>query len=76
MTNCRVDDGLVRELTALNAKLNTLSPSWERDAEKRNEIEEQRETLRVELKDHRKKGHDGRKCPAFDPRFYAATASR
>lgn len=49
MTTCRVDDDLVRELTELNSKLNTLSPGWERDEGKRNEIEEHREVLRIAL---------------------------
>lgn len=68
MKKCRVQDNLVREITALNNSLNTLSPTWIHDEQAREEIEERRQTLRVEIKQHRTKGHEGKKCPAFDPR--------
>ena len=51
---CRVDGDLVRELTALG---------WERDSNKRNEIEERLEVLLIAIKQHRRKGHDSGRCP-------------
>lgn len=65
METCRIDVDLVRELAALSNKLNTLSPTWVRSAEEREEIQQRREVLQVEIKQHRKKGHDGKPCPAF-----------
>ena len=65
MKTCRVEDNLVRELAVLSNKLNTLSPNWVRDELERELIQERRETLQVEIKRHRKKGHDGKGCPSF-----------
>ena len=61
---CKVKDDLVNQLISLNSKLNTLSPSSLRSEQARNEVQEQREVVYVELKRHRKKGHDGKPCPA------------
>jgi len=66
--SCRVQAGLISEITALNSKLNALSPHWVRSEQERDEIQKHRETLQVELKRHRAKGHDGNRCPSFDPR--------
>lgn len=63
---CRVQADLVNQLTSLNGKLNTLSPHWVRSQKERDEIHKQRETLQVELKQHRTKGHNGKRCPSFD----------
>ncbi len=68
MKTCRVDDNLVRELSALSNKLNTLSPAWVRSEEEREEIQHQRETLQAEIKHHRSKGHEGKPCPSFNLR--------
>lgn len=65
---CEVQDDLISELTALSNKLNTLSPNWVHDEQKRMKIQERRETLQVEIKQHRAKGHDGKPCPFFEPR--------
>src|SRR5215471_13141527 len=67
-TKCHIHDGLVQELSILNSKLNSLSPHWVRSEQAREEVQEQRETLQAELKEHRRKGHDGKRCPSFDPR--------
>jgi hypothetical protein len=66
MKTCRVDENLVRELTTLSNKLNMLSPTWVRSEEERKEIQERREMLQAEIKQHRLKGHDGKRCPSFD----------
>jgi len=73
---CRVQADLVSELSALNGKLNTLSPHWVRSDKERDEIHKQRETLQAELKQHRAKGHDGKRCPSFDLRVAPVPASR
>lgn len=62
--NCHVKDALVNQLIALNNKLNLLSPRLVRSEEERAEIELQRESLFIDLKRHRSKGHDGKPCPA------------
>jgi len=72
---CRVQADLVSELSALNGKLNTLSPHWVRSDKERDEIQKQRETLQAELKQHRAKGHDGKRCPSFDPRAITLSAA-
>jgi hypothetical protein len=59
-----VKDDLVNQLIALNSKLNTLSPSLLRSEQARAEVQERRESLYLEIKLHRKKGHDGKPCPA------------
>lgn len=65
MKTCPIEDNLVRKLATLSDKLNTLSPRWVRSEEAREEIQQQRETLQVEIKQHRSKGHDGQRCPSF-----------
>jgi len=65
---CHIEDHLVRELSTLNEKLNTLSPGWVRSEEAREEIQKRRETLQTEIKHHRSKGHDGKRCPSFNLR--------
>jgi hypothetical protein len=62
--NCKVKDDLVNQLIALNGKLNTLSPGLLRGEQARAEVQEKRESLYVEIKLHRKKGHEGKPCPA------------
>jgi len=54
----------VKQLIALNSKLNLLSPDLVQSAEEREEVEQQRGTLCADLKRHRSKGHDGKPCPA------------
>jgi hypothetical protein len=61
---CKVKDGLVNQLIALNDKLNTLSPSLLHSEQARAEVQERRESLYVEIKRHRAKGHEGKPCPA------------
>ena len=61
---CKVKDDLVNQLIALNNKLNTLSPSFLHSQQARAEVQERRETLYVEIKQHRTKGHEGKPCPA------------
>jgi hypothetical protein len=61
---CNVKDDLVNLLTALNDKLNTLSPSWLHSEQARAEVQERRESLYIEIKQHRAKGHEGKPCPA------------
>jgi hypothetical protein len=61
---CDVKDDLVNLLIALNNKLNTLSPAWLHSEQARAEVQERRESLYVEIKQHRAKGHEGRPCPA------------
>ncbi len=73
---CRIQDDLVSELTALSSKLNTPRPNWVRSEQAREEIQQRRETLQIELKQHRKKGHDGNRCPWFNPRPYSLSAAR
>jgi hypothetical protein len=61
---CKVKDALVNQLIVLNNKLNTLSPSSLHSEQARAEVQERRESLYVEIKRHREKGHDGKPCPA------------
>lgn len=61
---CKVKDDLVNRLIALNNKVNTLSPTFLPGQDARAEVQERRETLYVEIKRHRAKGHDGKPCPA------------
>ncbi len=61
---CKVKDDLVNQLIALNGKLNTLSPGLLHSEQARAEVQEKRETLYIEIKLHRKKGHEGKPCPA------------
>jgi hypothetical protein len=62
--HCQVKDDLVNQLIALNNKLNTLSPALLRSEQAREEVQQQRENLYVEIKRHRAKGHQGKPCPA------------
>lgn len=61
---CKVKDDLVNQLIALNSKLNTLSPDLLRSEQERAKVQEKREVLYLEIKLHRKKGHEGKPCPA------------
>jgi hypothetical protein len=61
---CKVKDHLVNQLIALNNKLNTLSPALLHRQQARAEVQERRESLYVEIKRHRAKGHEGKPCPA------------
>lgn len=61
---CHVKDDLVNQLIALNDKLNTLSPALLHSEQAREEVQQQRENLYVEIKRHRVKGHQGKPCPA------------
>ena len=61
---CQVKDDLVNQLIALNNKLNTLSPALLHSEQAREEVQQQRENLYVEIKRHRAKGHGGKPCPA------------
>jgi hypothetical protein len=60
---CQVKDDLVNQLIALNDKLNTLSPGLLHSEQAREEVQQQRENLYVEIKRHRAKGHQGKPCP-------------
>jgi hypothetical protein len=62
--NCRVKDELVNQLTALNDKLNILSPDLVHGEEERADVQQRREVLYAEIKRHRAKGHEGKPCPA------------
>ena len=62
--NCQVKDELVSQLVALNNKLNLLSPDLIHGDEERAEVQQQRENLYAEIKQHRAKGHQGKPCPA------------
>jgi len=64
LMNCQVKDELVSRLTALNSKLNLLSPDLVHGDEERAEVQQRRESLYAEIKHHRPKGHDGKPCPA------------
>jgi len=61
---CKVKDDLVNQLIALNNKLNTLSTAFLHSQQARAEVQERRETLYVDLKRQRAKGHKGKSCPA------------
>jgi hypothetical protein len=61
---CKVKDDLVNEIIGLNSKLNTLSPTFLHSQQGRAAVQERRESLYVEIKRHRAKGHEGRPCPA------------
>jgi len=72
---CKVKDDLVRQLIALNNKLNTLSTSFVHSKQARAEVQERRETLHIEIKRHKAKGHEGKPCPAdqrlpYRPKVY------
>jgi hypothetical protein len=61
---CKVKDDLVNQVIALNSNLNTLSPAFLHGEQARAEVQERRETLYIEIKRHRAKGHEGKPCPA------------
>jgi hypothetical protein len=63
---CKVKDGLVNRLIALNNKVNTLSPALLSSEQARAAVQERRQELYVELKRHRAKGHSGKSCPAIE----------
>ena len=63
-SKCKLKDDLVNQLIGLNNKLNTLSPAWLHSQQARAVVQERRESLYVELKRHRAKGHEGKPCPA------------
>jgi hypothetical protein len=69
---CNVKDDLVNQLIALNNKLNTLSPALLHSEQARAEVQERRESLYVEIKQHRAKGHEGKPCPAAQRLPYRA----
>ena len=69
---CDVKDDLVNLLIALNNKLNTLSPAWLHSEQARAEVQERRESLYVEIKRHRAKGHEGKPCPAVQRQTYSS----
>ena len=64
LMNCQVKDELVRQLIALNNKLNLLSPDLVYGDEERAEVQKRRESLYAEIKHHKAKGHEGKPCPA------------
>jgi hypothetical protein len=68
---CKVKDDLVNQLIALNNKLNTLSTAFLRSQQARAEVQERRETLYVDIKRHRAKGHEGKPCPAAQRLLYS-----
>ena len=51
-------------IIGLNNKLNLLSPDRVSEHGQLVEIEERRQVLLVEMRNHRRKGHSGRPCPA------------
>jgi len=69
---CNVKDDLVNQLIALNNKLNTLSPALLHSEQARAEVQERRESLYVEIKRHRAKGHKGKPCPAVQRLPYSS----
>jgi hypothetical protein len=70
---CKVKDDLVNQLIALNNKLNTLSPDLLHSEQARAEVQERRESLYVEIKQHRAKGHEGKPCPAAQRLPYSSS---
>jgi hypothetical protein len=69
---CKVKDGLVNQLIALNNKVNTLSPALLHSEQARAAVQERRQELYAEIKLHRARGHNGKPCPA---RLYHAGPS-
>ena len=61
---CKAHAEMMDALVALNNKLNLLSPNRVSGREQVERVSERREELLVEIKHHRKKGHDGRPCPS------------
>ena len=70
---CKVKDDLVNQLITLNNKLNTLSPDSLHSEQARAEVQERRESLYVEIKQHRAKGHEGKPCPAAQRLPYSSS---
>ena len=66
---CKVKDALVAQMNVLNGKLTALGPSSFRDDQARAGIQQKRESLHAEIEMHRKKGHDGKACPAVRHSF-------
>jgi hypothetical protein len=64
LMGCHVKDELVKQLIALNSKLDLLSPHLVHGEEERAEVQQRRESLYAEIKHHRAKGHEGKPCPA------------
>lgn len=69
MKICRIEEKLIREISAMNGQLNSLSPAWVRNEDKRLLIQSKRDELSVELRHHHAKGHEGARCPAFAGRL-------
>lgn len=67
----KVKDALVNRLITLNDKLNSLSPAFLHSQGDRAEVQLLRETLHVEIKRHKAKGHDGKPCPAVKHLSYS-----
>ena len=70
---CNVKDDLVKQLIVLSNKLNTLSPALLLSEHARAEVQERRESLYIEIKRHRAKGHEGKPCPAAQRLPYRST---
>jgi len=56
LTHCQGKDELVRQLVALNNKLNLLSPDLVHGDEERADLRQRRESLYAQIKHHRAKG--------------------
>jgi hypothetical protein len=69
---CKVKDALVNQLIVLSSKLDTLSPALLHSEQARAEVQESRESLYLEIKRHRAKGHDGKPCPAVQHLPYSS----
>lgn len=68
MSVCQVEEKLVLQISLMNGQLNSLSPTWLRDDDERQVVKEKRDILAAELKRHRTKGHDGKRCPSLEVR--------
>jgi hypothetical protein len=62
--DCKTYSDLVDAIVVLNNKLNRLSPSYVSGDRPLAEISALRDALLIEMRHHRKKGHDGKPCPA------------
>jgi len=69
---CKLKDGLVNQLIALNNKLNTLSVAWLHSPQARAQVQGRRQELYAEIKLHGARRHNGKPCPA---RLYHAGPS-
>ena len=69
---CKVKDDLVNQLIALNNNLNALSTVFLHSQQARAEVQERRESLYVDIKRHRAKGHEGKPCPAAQRVSYSS----